>query len=266
MRGHDSSSRCSILCRVILLSMQTFYRQLVSEPYSRVNAHPWDRMDHYRWTPAMEQGPGAVRQSDWRKSSQFFSLIRPHAEVMLKDIEIFLNFEKHCKDGWDEAAKQWRYCYSDEHYLPTLLWLAGRHNETLPGSTGVAATDWSHGGAHPAEYLPEHVSPTLFKEKLRSAHDCGAGPKEQAEIQTAARASFLPLSMRTANRQHLCAAWRESPLKYQQPMNAACGMTARKFAGASAHAVLAVMLDCGSGLGIIDAEICATEAKSGTQS
>ena len=40
----------------------------------------------------------------------------------------------------------------DEHYFATLLAVLGREPETECGGWGVAAQDWSKGGAHPKSF------------------------------------------------------------------------------------------------------------------
>lgn len=40
-------------------------------------------------------------------------------------------------------------CPADEHYIPTLLSVRGLENETYCKGYGLAATNWSSGGAHP---------------------------------------------------------------------------------------------------------------------
>lgn len=43
--------------------------------------------------------------------------------------------------------------FADEHYFPTLLAVLGRENETACGCWGMAAQDWSAGGAHPKSFV-----------------------------------------------------------------------------------------------------------------
>ena len=89
------------------------YLQLMSERRSRVNAcrnasNPDDsnqRMD-YRWQPSMA-GAGVTKQA-WRKSSQWFSLSRRHAEVVAGDTAVNDVFAREC---W---VSEWRFCVSGE--------------------------------------------------------------------------------------------------------------------------------------------------------
>jgi hypothetical protein len=61
-------------------------------------------------------------------------------------------FEQHCWSAWEPRRKAWRDCFSDEHYFPTLLAVLRRENETECEGWGVAAQDWSKGGAHPRAF------------------------------------------------------------------------------------------------------------------
>ena len=61
-------------------------------------------------------------------------------------------FEQHCWSAWEPRRKAWRDCFSDEHYFPTLLAVLGREKETECEGWGVAAQDWSKGGAHPRAF------------------------------------------------------------------------------------------------------------------
>jgi hypothetical protein len=91
------------------------YRQVMSETESRVNAWQHNHVDLYRWNTPFATWPitaGRVPRVMWRKSSQWFSIIREHAEVFLKDEVLFRNFETNCRSGWDFKANKWRTCYS----------------------------------------------------------------------------------------------------------------------------------------------------------
>lgn len=54
---------------------------------------------------------------------------------------------------------------SDEHYIPTLLSLMKRENETSCQRT-ITNVDWRAGGAHPHAYQPQEVN-ALCLQKLR---------------------------------------------------------------------------------------------------
>lgn len=54
----------------------------------------------------------------WRKSSQWFVLTRPHAQLVLADTHLAESFHRYC---YQNFTRGWPTCVSDEHYLPTLL-------------------------------------------------------------------------------------------------------------------------------------------------
>lgn len=72
---------------------------------------------YHRWAPEMESE--ALKVSHWRKSSQWAVLRRDHAQIIADDTVVADAFTKHCYMEWRDNV--WRDCYSDEHYLGTLL-------------------------------------------------------------------------------------------------------------------------------------------------
>lgn len=72
---------------------------------------------YHRWAPEMETEH--LKVSHWRKSSQWAVLRRDHAHIIADDREVADVFTKHCYMEWRDNV--WRDCYSDEHYLGTLL-------------------------------------------------------------------------------------------------------------------------------------------------
>ena len=106
-----------------------------------------------------------LKQEHWRKSGQWISLNRKHAELVADDTVISNLFEKcapcplaaclptdlsgnlttamsaraenmFCRECWVDAEHLsrgeplWRFCVSDEHYVPTLLAFHGLEDET----------------------------------------------------------------------------------------------------------------------------------------
>lgn len=105
-----------------------------------------------------EMGP-TITLGEWRKGSQWFQMDRDLALRVIADKTYFSVFQKYCY-GW---------CYTDEHYLPTLVALkyAGRNaNRTL---TWV---EWpKSGGSHPLTYMRTDVTPE-FLERMRTGASC----------------------------------------------------------------------------------------------
>ncbi len=139
------------------------YAQLLAESTSRLRAcaqagnHQPDR-----WHPKMERGPHPITRSHWRKGSQWALLTRPHAELVVADVSVDALFRAHCvTTSYDPDLGRAFGCISDEHYVPTLLAVMGRENET--DCLGASMhTDWRDGGAHPRSYALNDVEPQLF--------------------------------------------------------------------------------------------------------
>lgn len=109
--------------------MQTLYRVTMNQERSYVNAWWHEDMNQNRWTKKMM--PAGLERRFWRKSSQWFALIRKHVKVVLDDKKIFRTFHEHCVYEWDFDNMKHRKCFSDEHYVPTLLSLHGLEDETV---------------------------------------------------------------------------------------------------------------------------------------
>ena len=242
----------------------TFYHEIIADPRSRVDAWWHPDMDEERWSWRMALSGARIRRSDWRKSAQWFSMIRSHAEVALRDKVVFTAFEDHCRTAFDGDLGKFRECYSDEHYLPTLLYMKGLQEETVPSALGITAADWSKASPHPHEYISEEVTPALFTTRLRNNSDCPSVAAQHVAVQEAARRNFVSIEhafgqQRTA----LCSKRRkEEPINASVPslnspsLPSGCSFLARKFPVGSAQAVLAVFRNCSSGLMLIGDAAC----------
>ena len=121
---------------VPLYSSLVVYRQLVSEEKSRINAcnvtvskdWSWNPNEGYRLRPDMLEA--GMSPEMWRKSWQWTSLLRKHARSVVQDRDIDDLFRTYCRPRWDESWCDFRVCYSDEHYIPTLFSSLGLDNET----------------------------------------------------------------------------------------------------------------------------------------
>ncbi|KAL8538894.1 hypothetical protein ACS0TY_000771 [Phlomoides rotata] len=95
----------------------------------------------------------------FRGGSQFFTLTRQHALVVVKDRRLWRKFKLPCFNL--------NSCYPEEHYFPTLLSM-----EDPDGCTGYTLTrvNWTGSvGGHPHLYRPAEVLPRLIAE-LRSSN------------------------------------------------------------------------------------------------
>ena len=98
---------------------------------------------------AKEDTSTFVPEDKWRKSSQWASLTRKHAAAVVADTKIDATFRSLCHyREWDAELERKYLCFSDEHYIPTLLAIRGWDAETDCFGYNVH-TDWTEGGPHP---------------------------------------------------------------------------------------------------------------------
>lgn len=96
-----------------------------------------------------------VEKKDFRKASQWFSMKRQHAIMIMVDSLYFTKFRLYCRPNMDG-----RNCYADEHYLPTLFRMID------PGGIAnwsVTHVDWSEGKWHPKAYRAQDITYELLK-------------------------------------------------------------------------------------------------------
>ncbi|CAI8592808.1 unnamed protein product [Vicia faba] len=96
----------------------------------------------------------------FRVGSQFFSLTRKHALVVVKDRTLWRKFKVPCYRD-DE-------CYPEEHYFPTLLSMVDPDGVTSYTLTNVNWTGTVNG--HPHTYQVDEVSPELILRLRKSNH------------------------------------------------------------------------------------------------
>ncbi|OIV97767.1 hypothetical protein TanjilG_12524 [Lupinus angustifolius] len=97
-----------------------------------------------------------VEEKDFRKGSQWFTMKRQHAIIVMADSLYFTKFKHHCRPSMVGG----RNCYSDEHYLPTFL------NMVDPGGIAnwsVTYVDWSEGKWHPRSFYAQDITSNLMK-------------------------------------------------------------------------------------------------------
>ncbi|XP_024966386.1 uncharacterized protein LOC112506509 [Cynara cardunculus var. scolymus] len=96
-----------------------------------------------------------VEYKDFRKGSQWFTLKRQHAILVMADSLYYRKFRLYCRPGMDGI-----HCYPDEHYLPTLF-----HMVESGGIANWSVTyvDWSEGKWHPKSYWPHDVTNEFLK-------------------------------------------------------------------------------------------------------
>ncbi|TKY58219.1 acetylglucosaminyltransferase protein [Spatholobus suberectus] len=114
-----------------------------------------------------------VEKKDFRKGSQWFSMKRQHAIIIMADSLYFTKFKHHCRVLCSSLTKFFcscfklqpnmegnRNCYADEHYLPTFF------NMLDPGGIAnwsVTYVDWSEGKWHPRSYRARDITYQVMK-------------------------------------------------------------------------------------------------------
>jgi hypothetical protein len=261
-----------------------FYHEMMSETKSRVDTSLKLPSDKYRWHFRFMCGTPPILERDWRKSSQWFTLIRDHAELVLQDTGIYRSFERFCTSFWDDAHDWYRVCYSDEHYIPTLLQVMNESHRTYR-TRGPSHVDWSRGGAHPAEYSPENITSNLVSGKLRVNIDCIRGQVFQTSwireveqehfidvVHEGSIQKLLDICLSLENeekgekdRMLAMGELYQPKLGQLDPefIRSGCPLSARKFKVNSVDAVLGLWRDdckekAGTRLGLVDDRVCAS--------
>ncbi|KAG9160039.1 hypothetical protein Leryth_005769 [Lithospermum erythrorhizon] len=99
-----------------------------------------------------------VSINQWRKGSQWIEVDRQVAVDIITDTKYFNLFKKYCRPD----------CYSDEHYIPTMVTMKFWRKNANRTLTWV---DWSKGGPHPMRFGRYEVTVDLLKD-LRKGGKC----------------------------------------------------------------------------------------------
>ncbi|BDA47490.1 probable glycosyltransferase BC10 at C-terminar half [Coccomyxa sp. Obi] len=214
----------------------TFYMQLMSETKSRINSCviPGVERDVHRWIWRMETEN--MRQEHWRKSSQWVTLARKHAQIAVEDREIAEAFGAECQPSWRDGW--WRDCYSDEHYFATLLATKNLDEETdCEGQT--MHVDWSFGGEHPRSYSVRETTSSRMRQLRQPSLGCS-----YAEAIMTSAAQFVHVESLSV------ASCRAARVPYASTLGYQCPLLARKFAPETADHIYSLITDCSSRLNI----------------
>eukprot|EP00249_Psilotum_nudum_P018524 c26849_g1_i4 orf=471-1547(-) len=150
------------------------YEYIMSSPKSFVDSF-LDRKEN-RYNPKMDP---IIQRDKWRKGSQWFSLLRRHAEVVAFDKTILPVFQKHCKrrplpefwwqhNTFGDPSKE-HNCIPDEHYVQTLLAIHGFENETERRTLiytlwNQSAKNRERKGWHPVTFTYSDACPKLIQD------------------------------------------------------------------------------------------------------
>jgi len=96
-----------------------------------------------------------IRVEEWRKGSQWFTVKRQHALLLIADYVYYSKFKQICRSGAETHN-----CYPDEHYVQTFLHMIDSSGIT---NWSVTHVDWSEGKWHPKKYTREDVNIKLLK-------------------------------------------------------------------------------------------------------
>ncbi|KAK5817089.1 hypothetical protein PVK06_022012 [Gossypium arboreum] len=96
-----------------------------------------------------------VEKNAFRKGSQWFSMKRQHAIIVMADNLYYRKFKNYCKPHMDG-----RNCYSDEHYLPTFFNMI---DPSGVANRSVTYVDWSEGKWHPRAFRAQDITFEFLK-------------------------------------------------------------------------------------------------------
>ncbi|KAI6672785.1 hypothetical protein NL676_000691 [Syzygium grande] len=184
-----------------LYKFHDIYEHLISSQKSYVESY-FDFEDD-RYDPKMLQ---AIPKDKWRKGSQWFTLIRRHAQIVADDNVVFPIIKKSCKRQLNASASvrgqmldlhKLQDCIPDEHYLQTLLAMSGLENEFSRRSLTYA--QWNQSPTqkdeqwHPVTFDYADASPRRIKEikEIEAIHYESENQTEWCQVNRAPAPCFL---------------------------------------------------------------------------
>lgn len=139
-----------------LFNFTTIYRYLTNSKLNFLSLYD-DRSGVGRGRYRQGMWP-PIALEDWRKGSQWFEIDRVLALRIASDKPYYDAFSKFCLPP----------CYSDEHYLPTLVnILYGESNS----NRSVTYVDWSQRGAHPRRFERGQINRESL-DRIRFGSEC----------------------------------------------------------------------------------------------
>uniref|UniRef100_A0A2N9GUS1 Uncharacterized protein n=1 Tax=Fagus sylvatica TaxID=28930 RepID=A0A2N9GUS1_FAGSY len=166
-----------------LYDFSYIYNAVMPSPKSFVDS--FIDVKEHRYDPKMSP---TIPEEKWRKGSQWVTLIRRHAELIVDDDSIFPVFSEFCKAFGLGSMFPWltiqnhRNCIPDEHYVQTLLAMSGLEDELE--RRALTYTLWNQ-SAMRKETKSWH--PIVF-------HYEDASPQEIKKIKVSCYAMFSPVS------------------------------------------------------------------------
>ncbi|KAL0012290.1 hypothetical protein SO802_007398 [Lithocarpus litseifolius] len=158
---------------VPLYNFSFIYNYVMASPKSFVDSFLDKKENRYN----SKMSP-VIPKEKWRKGSQWITLVRSHAEVIVDDEVILSAFKKFCKRRPPVDAKKGKLniklqkqhnCIPDEHYVQTLLAMSDLECElerrTLTYTVwNQSATKMEHKGWHPFTFNFANAGPKQIKE------------------------------------------------------------------------------------------------------
>ncbi|KAL4855995.1 hypothetical protein ACK3TF_003440 [Chlorella vulgaris] len=233
------------------------WQQITHGTQSKVDAcwHPDPHLMRRRYNPVTMRSAHFRPDDHWRKSSQWFTLNRKHADLLAADKELLAVFGTHCN-----APR-----LHQRRALPALAAVNARTTCDFFGGTfqsWESSVDAPNKG-HPRTYQPGHITPELIatirgipgrpisvppsKEDEASCQGWGAAT-------TAAQAAFIDADSVT---EATCpgtlgsAAYMEADTFQDAAMSQRCVLLARKFSKPAAKWVHQLYRSCEAGLRVL---------------
>lgn len=139
-----------------LFNFTTIYKYLINSNLSFLGSFDDPRSPgRGRYNPKMSP---SINITDWRKGSQWFEVHRDLALHIVSDTKYYRIFKTHCLPP----------CYSDEHYIPTLVNIL---YPELNSNRSITWVDWSRGGPHPAKFGGNQITDE-FLDQIRYRSKC----------------------------------------------------------------------------------------------
>ncbi|PIA33356.1 hypothetical protein AQUCO_04100045v1 [Aquilegia coerulea] len=145
-----------------LFNFTTVYNYLINSTHSFVSSVD-DPTKGGRGRYNKEMLP-KISLSDWRKGSQWFELHRNLAIEVVSDCIYYPIFQEYCT----------KPCYTDEHYLPTLVNMI---EPELNSNRTITWVDWSKPGPHPGKFSAINIT-VEFIQLLRYGSNCTFNGKD----------------------------------------------------------------------------------------
>lgn len=139
-----------------LFNFTTIYKYLINSNLSFLGSFDDPRSPgRGRYNPKMSP---SINITDWRKGSQWFEVHRDLALHIVSDTKYYRIFKTHCLPP----------CYSDEHYIPTLVNIL---YPELNSNRSITWVDWSRGGPHPVKFGGNQITDE-FLNQIRCRSKC----------------------------------------------------------------------------------------------